>query len=113
MGRTNSKPSGEPGVAIGVFEFGSPLWLHPGGDWHFVTVPVEVGDEIAELTAGMRRGFGSVRVKVTVGRTTWRTSVFPDKGKGTFVLPVKQAVRTAERLGDGDDVLVRLSLLDL
>jgi len=100
-------------MPVGVFEFSSSLWLHPGGDWHFVTVPVEVSDDIAELTAGLRRGFGSVRVTATVGGTTWRTSVFPDKGKGAFVLPMKRSVRDAEGLTDGDEVPIRLALLDL
>jgi len=100
-------------MSVGVFEFSSPLWMHPGGDWHFVAVPVEVSDDIAELTAGVRRGFGSVRVAVTVGETSWRTSVFPDTGKGAFVLPMKKAVRDAEGLTDGDDVRIRLALLDL
>jgi len=44
-----------------------------------VTVPHEVSAEIADITAGTRRGFGSVRVVVTVGTASWQTSVFPDK----------------------------------
>jgi hypothetical protein len=102
------------GVArIGGFEFTAPLWLHPGGDWHFVTVPVEISDDITDLTAGRRRGFGSVRVKVTVGATSWRTSVFPDRKAGTFLLPVKKQVRDAEGLAHGADVAIALELLDI
>lgn len=97
---------------IGRFTFTAPLWLHPGGDWHFLTVPVEISEDITELTP-RRRGFGSVRVAVTVGRTAWRTSVFPDKGSGCYVLPMKKAVRTAEALSDGDKVAVTLDLADL
>lgn len=100
-------------MAVGDFAFTAPLWLHAGGDWYFVSVPVEVSDDIADLTAGRRRGFGSVRVMVTVGCTSWRTSVFPDKGLRAFVLPMKKAVRDAEGRHDGDDVPIRLSLLDL
>ncbi|MFZ0161621.1 MAG: DUF1905 domain-containing protein [Kineosporiaceae bacterium] len=73
---------------IGEFEFTAPLWLHPGGEWHFVTVPEEISEDIHDLTAGLRRGFGSVRVAVTVGDTSWRTSVFPDSTSGTFLLPM-------------------------
>jgi hypothetical protein len=39
---------------------------------------------------------------VTVGTTTWRTSVFPDSRRKTFVLPVKKAVRATEKLEDGE-----------
>ena len=99
---------------IGVFEFSAPLWLHPGADaWHFVSVPPEISDDIRDLTAGLRRGFGSVRVAVTVGSTSWRTSVFPDSREGTFMLPVKKEVRRAEALAVGDAVLARLEIVDL
>ena len=49
-----------------------------------------------------------MRVEVTVGATTWQTSVFPDAGLDTYVLPVKRAVRHAEDLFDGDPVTVTL-----
>ncbi|MEZ5231631.1 MAG: DUF1905 domain-containing protein [Acidimicrobiales bacterium] len=59
------------------------------------------------------RGFGSVRVEATIGATVWRTSVFPDRGSGCYVLPLKQAVRKAEGLLDGDPATVTLRLVDL
>lgn len=99
---------------IGSFEFDAALWLHPGADgWHFVTVPPEVSADIGDLTAGLRRGFGSVRVAATVGATSWRTSIFPDSRTGTFLLPMKKAVRAAEGLVAGDRVRARLELVDL
>ncbi len=93
-------------------EFASRLWQVPDGTWHFVTLPFDVTDEIDEMTAGTRRGFGSVRVEATVGGTTWRTSVFPDSKHRSFVLPVKRGVRDAERLAAGDVVSVRLLVID-
>jgi hypothetical protein len=101
-------------MRIGAFEFAAPLWLHPGAEgWHFVSVPLDVGADIRDLTAGVRRGFGSVRVAVVVGRTSWRTSVFPESGGGSYLLPMKKSVRTAERLVVGEPVTVRLELTDL
>lgn len=95
------------------YRFTAPLWEHHGeGSWHFVTLPHDVTDEIDEVTEGHQRGFGSVRVEVTVGDTTWRTSIFPDTKAASFVLPVRKAVRTAEGLEDGDDVAVTLELVD-
>lgn len=78
--------------------------------WAFVTVPPEVDDEI-RLFSGPPRGFGSVRVEVTLGDSTWRTSVFPDKKRG-FVLPLKKSVRRAESLEIGDPAQLRLALLE-
>lgn len=96
-----------------MFEFSADLWRHAGeAAWHFLTLPHDVADEIDEVAADARRGFGSVRVRVTVGATTWRTSVFPDTKARTFLLPVKRAVRVAEDLREGDTLDVRLTLVD-
>ena len=42
------------------------------GGWHFVSLPPEIDSDIADVTAGIRAGFGSVRVAATVGTTSWR-----------------------------------------
>ena len=55
-------------------------------------------------------GFGSAKVTATIGETGWRTSVFPHKASGGWLLPVKKAVRQAEGLNEGDRVRVRLTL---
>jgi hypothetical protein len=56
--------------------------------------------------------FGSVRVRVTVGGSVWRTSIFPEGGRGAYVLPIKKAVRKAEGLDPGDTASVTVELLD-
>jgi hypothetical protein len=99
---------------IGSLEFAAPLWRYPGaGGWHFVSLPPEISADITDLTAGTRRGFGSVRVAVTVGATSWRTSLFPDSKTGAYLLPVKKAVRVAERPDVGDRVRAVLQISDL
>ena len=95
------------------YRFRAPLREHTGpAAWYFLTLPHDVTDEIDERTASTQRGFGSVRVRVTVGATTWATSIFPDTKAGAYVLPMKKAVRTAEDLDDGDEVDVMLELVD-
>jgi hypothetical protein len=97
------------------YRFTSPLWIWEAsgeGSWHFVTLPEDAADEIKAITdGGVRRGFGSVRVEAMVGPTTWRTSIFPSKESGSYVLPVKKAVRAAAGVDEGDDVVVELVLL--
>jgi hypothetical protein len=82
--------------------FTAELWAHgeEPGSWHFVTLPVELAEEIRE-EAGPRAGFGSVRVSARLGDTRWQTSLFPEAG-GSMVLPVKKAVRVAEGVEAGD-----------
>jgi hypothetical protein len=72
--------------------------------WHFVTLPLEAADEIRDQAAGAPRGFGSVRVRATIGATIWSTSVFPDKHSGSFILPLKKDVRESEGIDEGDRI---------
>lgn len=93
--------------------FRATIWEHTPdepGSWHFLTLPADVAEEVS-FEAGPRGGFGSVRVEVTIGSTTWRTSLFPDSRAGSFVLPVKKQVRQAGGLQAGDDCEVRLAVV--
>lgn len=93
--------------------FRATIWEHSSGDpgsWHFLTLPAELLEDI-ELEAGPRKGFGSIRVEVCIGSTTWRTSLFPDAAAGSFVLPVKKQVRQSEDLCAGTTCEVRLEVV--
>ncbi len=94
------------------FAFTAELWEWTSNatSWVFATLPVDDGEDIREFVP-TTRGFGSVRVEVQVGETTWRTSVFPSKETGSYVLPVKKAVRSKEALEIGDDVEFDLTVL--
>jgi len=99
-----------------VVVFDAELWIWDArrlDSWTFVSLPVAASEEIRELAGGQARGFGSVRVRVTIGGTAWRTSIFPDSRRGAYVLPVKRAVRRAEALDAGDTVTVTVELMDL
>lgn len=73
------------------------VWLYSGsGGWHFVTIPKEISDEIKDRYGDLVRGWGSLRVRVTVGETQWDTSIFPDKESGCYILPMKASVRKRE-----------------
>ena len=94
-----------------------PLWRWTGGSggsWHFLTIEGAAGEALSG-TALMRRmertigGFGSLKVRATIGDTAFATSVFPSKSAG-WMLPVKAAVRRAEDLAEGDAVTVVLEI---
>lgn len=92
-------------------EFVADVWRYDGdaAAWYFLTLPLDLADEIRSRAEPV--GFGSVRVTATIGATTWSTSVFPDKVSGSYVLPVKAAVRRAERLSDGSPAQVSLAAI--
>jgi hypothetical protein len=79
--------------------------------WVFVSLPASESEEIRDLAGGLRRGFGSLRVRATIGTSTWTTSIFPGS-QAAYVLPVKRSVRVAEALDVGDTAQVVLELVD-
>ncbi|GAB3960172.1 DUF1905 domain-containing protein [Actinoallomurus acanthiterrae] len=98
-----------------VVDFEAELWIwdaRRSDTWTFVSLPTEASEEIRDLAGGARRGFGSLRVRVTVGTSTWKTSIFPDSARGSYVLPIKRTVRTAEGLDAGDITTVKVELID-
>lgn len=82
--------------------------------WFFVDLPIDASEMIREMQdPALTRGFGSVRVRVSIGGSTWTTSIFPSSGTGAYVLPLKRAVREAERLDEGGTARARVELVDL
>lgn len=90
-------------------EFAGHLWTWRGpSPYHFVTVPEAEAAEIDAVRAAVTYGWGVVPVAAVIGRTAFTTSLFPKDGG--YVLPVKDAVRKAERLSVGDVLEVRLTI---
>jgi len=75
-----------------------------------MSLPEKMSDEVRAHSLAFRRGFGSVRVQVTLDTESWRTSLFPVK-EGGYFLPVKVAVCRKVGIVAGDKVTVDLELL--
>jgi hypothetical protein len=103
-----------PGSAsTSEFSFTAEVWEYDGPTaWFFVSLPEPEADDIEEMFGHRAKGFGSLKVEVTIGATRWSTSIFPDNKRGTYMLPVKKAVRAAENLDAGSRVQVELVVLD-
>jgi hypothetical protein len=88
-----------------TYSFKATVWLYPGmAGWHFVTLPKDTRDDINFYFAHAKRGWGSLPVNVTIGKTTWKTSIFPDKKADSYLLPLKAEVRKKEIIKEGDSV---------
>ena len=87
------------------------LWPGAQGAWHFAHVDKKHSEEIRKRYAGPRRGFGAVRVRARIGKTTWETSIFPDTRSGTYILPLKAKVRYAEGIQAGETIAFTLSIV--
>jgi Domain of unknown function (DUF1905) len=90
-------------------EFSGEIWYWRGPPpYHFVTVPEEQSVELNAVAADVSYGWGMIPVRASTGVTEWRTSLFPKDGG--YVVPVKEAVRRAERIDVGDVVDLRLDV---
>jgi hypothetical protein len=87
------------------------IWSNEEGRMHFMSVSEGLSVEIRAHSMLVRRGFGSVRVEVTVEDFTWRTSLFPSKESGGYFLPIKMEVLRKTGIAAGDQVTADLELL--
>ena len=81
-------------------------WRGPS-PFHFVPIPATQSAKIKSLSSKLTYGWGVIPVRVTVGNTTFTTSLFPKDG--IYLVPVKAAVRKAETLPLGSQVRLTLA----
>lgn len=95
-----------------LIETSGPLvrWCTEKAVWYFIKLTGESSVKSHYAAMGRRGGFGSVKVRATVGDTSWETSVFPNRESGGFILPVKAVFRRAEALAEGDEVTLFLRI---
>jgi hypothetical protein len=90
-------------------EFSGEVWFWRGpSPYHFVTVPQDECEELAEAAAFVSYGWGMIPVAARIGATRWTTSLFPKDGG--YVVPLKDKVRNAEGIDVGKVVTVRLTV---
>lgn len=90
-----------------VYKIKSKLFKWQGESaWFFVRVDEKTTEDIKDNFGMFAKGWGSLPVNVTLGKSKWKTSIFPDKG--TYLLPIKSQMRKKESISEGD--LLSLSL---
>lgn len=98
-------------------DFIGKVWVWTSGKgekkpvrWFFVTVEGEPAAALKLAGLGLTAGFGSLPVRASIGATSWRTSVFPQKESGGWLLPLKAAVRKSAGIDEGDEIEVTLEV---
>lgn len=92
----------EVGFSGEVFEWRGPA------PFYYVAVPDDDSADIKEASPMLTYGWGVIPARVTIGDTVWETSLFPRDGR--YLVPLKDAVRRAEGIAEGDPVDVHLVL---
>ena len=94
-----------------VFKIKEKIWIYNGpAAWHFITIDKETSKKIKQIPI-LKRGWGSVPVNVTIGKTSWKTSIFPDKDD-VYLLPIKKEIRRKEGLGEGSLIQIKIEVIE-
>lgn len=92
-----------------IIEFSGKIWFWKGpAPWFFVTIPAKLSRDLKEISGLVTYGWGVIPVQVQIGKTRWRTSLFPKDD--CYIVPIKASVRKAENLEEGDKVTIRLEV---
>ncbi len=89
------------------FEGEAIEWRGPA-PFVFVPIPPDLSAEIKAVAAHLTYGWGVIPVVAQVGKTRYKTSLFPKDG--VYLVPIKVLVQRADNLEVGDRVRIRLDL---
>jgi len=91
------------------FSFDSEViyWRGPA-PFFYAPMPAEAAQEVRRASKLVSYGWGVIPVEVTIGDITFTTSLFPKDG--TYLVPLKDAVRKPSGITAGDTVHIELTL---
>ncbi len=92
-----------------TFEFSGKIfhWRGPA-PFLFVAIPENESRNIKVISKEVTYGWGVIPVHVQIGKTEFKTSLFPKDG--LYLVPIKMIVQKAENIGKGDKVKIRLEI---
>ncbi|MBL8078685.1 MAG: DUF1905 domain-containing protein [Anaerolineales bacterium] len=90
-------------------EFKGKVWYWRGpAPWFFITVPEEQSRDLKAVLKLVTYGWGMIPVDARIGKTAWKTSMFPKDGR--YIVPIKTSVRQAENIEEGDTVSIQIEV---
>ncbi|MFN2145434.1 MAG: DUF1905 domain-containing protein [Anaerolineales bacterium] len=94
-----------------LIEFSGKIWYWRGpAPFYFVTVPPEQSEVLHAISEEVTYGWGMIPVFGQINATRWKTSLFPKDGG--YIVPLKDMVRSAEGLEEGQEVTIQLTIRD-
>ncbi len=76
------------------------------GGWVYIRVPIEITERLIHMA---KRGL--IPIRITVGNTTWDTSLLP-MGDGTHFIPLNAKVRKRENIEADDHIKLSFQVRD-
>lgn len=82
-----------------TYSFTAAVWQHDGpSGWYFVSLPQDLSTEIRELLRAEEEGWGRLKATALIGKIEWKTAIWFDSKKATYLLPLKSDVRKKENI---------------
>jgi hypothetical protein len=89
------------------FEATVIYWRGPS-PFFYAPLPAAEAEEIRRVAKFVTYGWGVIPVEASIGEVTFTTSLFPKDG--TYLLPLKVAVRRKANITAGDVIAVEMTL---
>jgi hypothetical protein len=83
------------------------FWRGPA-PYLFVAVPEEASRDLKAISTLVTYGWGVIPVHARIGKTEWKTSLFPKDG--LYVVPIRMSVQKSENLKVDDTVFVQIEV---
>ncbi len=92
-----------------IFEFDAEIiyWRGPA-PFYYARMPEDESRDLKGISNFFTYGWGVIPVRVRIGKTIWKTSLFPKDGR--YLVPIKADIRKAEQIEEGDIVAIWLEL---
>ena len=92
-----------------IIEFeGKIIYWRGPAPFLFVPVPEEQSRDLKTISALVTYGWGVIPVRTRIGKTEWKTSLFPKDGR--YLVPIKMSVQKSENLEVGDSVVIKIEV---
>jgi hypothetical protein len=92
-----------------VIEFeGEIIYWRGPAPFLFIPVPEEPSRDIKAVSSIATYGWGVIPVHARIGKTEWKTSLFPKDGR--YLVPIRMSVQKSEKLDVGDSVVIQLEV---
>jgi hypothetical protein len=93
------------------FQFEGEVWFYNNpAAVYFVSLPLEMSEEILDVVGISLNPWGTVPVDATIGDFTWASSMFPRKDRKCYDLPLNARVRKRTGLQAGNIVSVTIDI---
>lgn len=93
------------------YSFRARVWKYKGtAGWHFVTLPKMLSKKIRRNHGLSEEGWGRLKATAKTGTSKWDTAIWFDTRAGSYLLPLKAAVRKGEGIKTDAQISVVLKL---